>query len=145
MTSFYNKKWIFSLAIVLYFSIYAASPLFYICSTPKSPEGLLATKADLTYRTGLHIFLCEFICSTFESKRIKEMAKPIAEFLLLKKRAVLSDGEASILIRLADMAQPNERLMFSTDPSISISMLSVYNSYENFQRLFSGLSPPQLA
>ena len=143
MTSCYNRKRIFSLAVVLYFSIYAASPLFYICSTTKSPEGLLATKADSTYRTGLHIYLYEFICSTFESKRIKEMAKPIIGFLLLKKRAILSDDEASTLIRVADLAQLNERLLFSNDPSISISLLQVYKYHENFQRLCSGLSPPQ--
>lgn len=145
MTSSYNRRQIFILAIVLYFSIYATSPLIYICANPKSPEGLLATKTDSAYRTDLHIFLYELICSTLASNRSKEISKPITGVLLLKKRAVLSDDEASTLIRLADMADLNERVMFSNKPSILISVLKVYKSSENFQRLSSGLSPPQRA
>jgi hypothetical protein len=37
----------------------------------------------------------------------------------------------------------NEHLFFLSDPSFSISMLSLCNSYENFPLLFSDLSPPQ--
>jgi len=90
MTSLYNRKKIFSLAIVLYFSISATSPLIYICANPKSPEVLLATKTNSAYRTDLHIILYEIICSTFSSKRSKEISKPITGLLLLKKKAVLS-------------------------------------------------------
>jgi hypothetical protein len=145
MISFFNKKQIFGLALVLYFSIYAASPLLYTGANQKSPEGLRATKTDSAYGTDLHIFLYELICSTFVSKSSKEPSKPIAVILLLKKRAVLSEDKASILIHMADMAMLDTRLMFSADHSFPISIRFVYNAYENLPRLFSGLSPPQLA
>jgi hypothetical protein len=141
----FKKKRIFGLALILYFSIYAASPLLYIDAKQKSPEGLCATKTEATYRTDLHIYLYELICSTFVSKSIKETSKPIAVILLLKKRAVLSEDKASTRIHLADMAMLDTRLMFSTNPSFPISMQVVYNACENFPRLFSGLSPPQPA
>lgn len=141
----FNKKRIFGIALVLYFSIYAASPLLYIDAKQKSPEGLCATKNETADRTGLHIYLYELICSTFVSNSSKETSKPIAVILLLKKRAVLSEDKVSTLIHLADMAMLDTRLMFSTNPSFPISMHVVYNACENFPRLFSGLSPPQPA
>ncbi|MGO9379698.1 MAG: hypothetical protein ACLP29_14290 [Dissulfurispiraceae bacterium] len=145
MISCFKKKQIFGLALVLYFSIYAASPLLYTGVNQKSPEGLRATKTEAAYRTDLHIYLYELICSTFVSKSGKETSNPIAVILLLKTRAVLSEDKASTLIHLADMAMLDTRLMFSNNPSVPISMHGIYNAYENSPRLFSGLSPPQPA
>jgi hypothetical protein len=143
MLAFCNRKQIFSLAIALYFSIYAASPLFYVCAEQRSSEGLHAVGTESAYGTDLHIFLYELIYSTFDSEYSKEKPEPIAGILLRKKRAVLSDDKASNLIRIADIAKLNEHLFFLSDTSFPISMLSVFNSYENFPLLFSGLSPPQ--
>ena len=143
MLAFCNRKRIFSLVIALYFSIYAASPLFYVCAKQRPSEGLHAVGTESAYGTDLHIFLYDLIYSTFDSKYSKEKPEPIAGILLLKKRAVLSDDKASNLICIADIAKLNEHLFFLSDPSFSISMPSLCNSYENFPLLFSGLSPPQ--
>jgi hypothetical protein len=143
MISCFKKKRIFGLALVLYFSIYAASPLLYAGANQKTPEGIRATKTDSVYGSDLHIYLYELIYSTFASKSSKETSKPIAAILLLKKRAVLSEDKASTLIHLADLAMLDVRLIFPTNPSFPVSMHVVYNAYENFPRLFSGLSPPQ--
>jgi hypothetical protein len=145
MISCFKKKRIFGLALVLYFSIYAASPLLYAGANQKTPEGIRATKTDFVYGSDLHIYIYELIYSTFASKSSKETSKPIAAILHLKKRAVLSEDKASILIHLADVAMLDVRLIFPTNPSFPVSMHVVYNAYENFPRLFSGLSPPQPA
>ena len=143
MLAFCNRKRIFSLAIVLYFSIYAASPLFYVCAKQRPSEGLHAVGTESAYRTDVHIFLYDLIYSTFDSKYSKKNPEPIAGILLLKKRAVLSDDKALNNICIADIARLNEHLFFLSDPSFSISMLSPCNTYKNFPLLFSGLSPPQ--
>ena len=143
MLAFCDRKRIFSLAIVLYFSIYAASPLFYVYTKQRPSEGLYAVGTESAYGTNLHIFLYDLIYSTFNSKYSKENPEPIAGILLLKKRAVLSDDKASNRICIADIAKLNEHLLSLSDPSFSISVLSVCKSCENFQLLFSGLSPPQ--
>ena len=143
MLAFCNRKRIFSLAIVIYFSIYAASPLFYVSAKQRPSEDLHAVGTESSYGTDLHIFLYDLIYSTFDSKCSKEKPEPIAGILLLKKRAVLADDRASTLICIADIANLNEHLFFLSDPSFSISMPPLCNSYENFPLLFSGLSPPQ--
>ncbi len=142
MPSFCNRKRILSLAIVLYFSIYAASPLLCVYAI-RSSESLHAAGTGSAYRTDSHIFLYELICLTLESKHSKEKPQPIAGVLLLKKRAILSDDKVSNLIRLADIAKLNEHLTFFSDPSLSLSRLSTFSSYDNYPLLFSGLSPPQ--
>jgi hypothetical protein len=145
MISLCNRKKVFSLTVVIYFSIYAASPLIYICAKQKTSECFSATKDYCKYGPDLHIFIYEFICSIDASKSCHETSNPITGILLLKKRTVLSEDKASTLINLSNMAELKDILMVSSDPSFALSMSSIDNSYENSPKLFSGLSPPRTA
>ena len=145
MISFCNRKKIFGLTVVIYFSIYAVSPLIYICAKQKTPECFSAAKDDCKYGPDLHIFICEFICSIVASKSCHETSNPITGILLLKKRAVLSEDKASTLIHLSNMAELNDMVMVLSDPSFALSVSSIDISCENAPKLFSGLSPPRTA
>ncbi len=145
MMSSCNRKKIFNLAVVIYFSIYAVSPLIYICAKQKTPECFSAIKTDCKYGPDLHIFLYEFICSIVASKSCHETSNPISGILLLKKRTVLSEDKASTLIHLSNMAELNDMVMGLSDPSFALSVSSIDNSCENAPKLFSGLSPPRTA
>src|SRR5664279_3200878 len=128
MISFCNRKKIFGLTVVIYFSIYAVSPLIYICAKQKTPECFSATKDDCKYGPDLHIFLFEFICSIAASKSCHETSNPIHGILLLKKRTVLSEDKASTLIHLSNMAELNDMVMVPSDPSFALYMSSIDNS-----------------
>lgn len=140
---FYNKKQqIFSLAVVIYFFIYASSPLLYTSDKRGQAQSRSATKKAAALSADLHIFIYDLIFSTLTSERGKETSGPISGFLSLKKRAILSDDSASTLTRLNDEAELNEHLTFSTDFSSSISTVSADNSCENFPRSFQGCHRP---
>ena len=145
MISLCNRKKVFSLTVVIYFSIYAASPLIYICAKQKTTECFSATNTDCKYGPDLHIFLYEFVCSIVTSKSCHETSNPITGILLLKKRTVLSEDKASTLIHLSNMAELNDMMIGLSDPSFALSVSSIDNSCENAPKLFSGLSPPRTA
>ena len=146
MISFWNRKLLLSLAFVLYFSIYAISPLLCNGAKQNSPQDFPATKNSSAYRADLHIFIYDLICSTFLSKNRNETPKPfLGGILFLKKRAVLSDDKVSNLIRLSDIVVLDDQLLFPSNPPISIAILLQHHASDNFLNQFSGLSPPQAA
>jgi len=138
-----EKKRILGLAMVLYFTVYASSPLIYIDKKHNSSLLPNTQRSTSSYSTDLRIFLYELICSTLSSGVSTETQKPIAGILLLKKRAVLSEDKVSTLFRLVDISNLDEYLPFYSGSIKEVAINSLDHKNENCARIYSGLSPPQ--
>lgn len=131
-----------SLAFLIYFSIYASSPLLYTYDRNAILAARCAADASASYCKGLHIYLYELICSNFLERTAND-PRPAAAIFLLKKRAVLSDYDPHKLLRAEEASfQSSHNPLSEGLFSRPVCSISIQESTGDFERLHSGLSPP---
>ncbi len=88
-----NKHSAVGYLLLIYFVIYAISPLSY--TTNKTAEGICAAKRPSDSETNLNIFLLEVICSKMDAKNT-DHASSTGRVLTKKIRAILPEDANSI-------------------------------------------------
>ncbi|HTZ18595.1 MAG TPA: hypothetical protein VMB78_09175 [Dissulfurispiraceae bacterium] len=145
MKSFFDRKRIVSFVFLLYFSVYAASPICSFIDKRASLRGCGEAESPADYSRDFHIYLYDLICSNLFDWNNAGAQKTASGVILLKKRAVLSD-ETAKLIRLSDVLSENDNPpLFSTGIAGPLHYLSPAGSPWIFSGLYSGLSPPRAA
>lgn len=145
MKTFFDRKRILSLVFFLYFSVYAASPLFSFSEGQMQLRGPDDPGFPSAYSKNFHIYLYDLLCSNLFRKNKADFPRSASGVILLKKRAVLSD-ETAKLIRLSDVLSQNNSPLFICDDAETqlLSLPRAVNKTVFLNRYF-GLSPPQAA
>jgi hypothetical protein len=143
MKSFFDRKRILSLVFLLYFSVYASSPLLSFRDGQMSLRGCDEADSPSGYSKNFHIYLYDLICSNLFPRNNAGVPKAAAGVILLKKRAVLSD-ETAKLIRLSDASgQDNNPPFLNYYVTVLLpSRPSIISAWIP-SNLYPGLSPPQ--
>ncbi len=145
MKTLFDRKRILGLVFFLYFSVYAASPLFSFSEGQMSLRGSDDPGFPSAYSKNFHIYLYDLLCSNLFPKKKADFPRSPSGVILLKKRAVLSD-ETAKLIRLSDVSSQNNSPLFIRDNAVT-HLLSLPRAVNKtiFLNLYYGLSPPQAA
>ena len=131
-----------TLAFIVYFSLYVASPLFSPCNYEKKTRTAYAANTGTAFSIDLHIFLYDLIFSMLHSPEHEAASKPLTGVLLLKKRALLPDKYPIKLVRLSYVLVPHAESMSSITRHVDVLFPSLLYSYF-VHYVYSGLSPPQ--
>jgi len=142
MNSFFDSRKFISFVFLLYFSVYASSPLYSFTHNSESLRGPGGAESTAACSRDLHIYLYDLICHRLFPENDTNAPKTASGVILLKKRAVVSN-ETAKLIHLSDVLSHNNiPSFFCGDLAASVQFPSSTASPWKFSELYSGLSPP---
>lgn len=131
------------MALVIYFTIYALVPSLLASSKAFAPTGVLSAKNQTAQKTGIQLCNNRHKCLSIISNN---SARPhgVTTIVLLNKRALLNENNASNLYDMMDIALQHK----SVNQHVAHDGIAWHdaqiNRSQQFQLLFSGLSPPCL-
>ncbi len=138
-----NKRFILSSLFLVYYVVYAISPLCYTCSVKRIVDGLDGASGMPASLHNLHIFLVEVICAKVDSINENDHANSTVRVLISKKRAVLPEN-AGVKYAPSENLCLLEHIASSFDSSPSRLPVSsgIGSSIGEFDPLHSGPAPP---
>lgn len=100
-----NKQPILGYLFLIYYVVYAVSPLSYTYTVKRIVEGISTANGTSGPQKRLNIFLLELICSKLDSKKDLDQNNATDRVLIRKSRAILPES-ASVKLT------PSENLLF---------------------------------
>ena len=138
-----NKQVILSSLFLIYYVVYAISPLSYTFSVKKIVDRIGAAKGITASLNNLNILLLETICAKIDPKKETDHANSTARVLIRKTRAILPENINSRVAPLGTHTLFEDVCSLSDN---SVSGRLVYSRQQKsgwqFNALHSGLSPP---
>ena len=138
-----NKQVILSSLFLIYYVVYAISPLSYTFSVKKIVDRIGEANEMSASLNNLNIFLLEVLCSKIDSTKKIDDTDSTVMVLIRKSRAILPENADVKFAPLENLLlfghitpfidNPSSRLLVSSDKG---------NSIWGFNPLHSGLSPP---
>jgi hypothetical protein len=129
--------------LLIYFAIYATSPLSYSFAVSKISERVYPAKGKTDLGKNFSIFLLEVICARIDAKKDIDQANSGVKVLIRKARAILPETADSTF------APSGILTLFTFLSSLSDNSSSRLSAYSNGQHFacdvdtrHSGLSPP---
>ena len=138
-----NKQAIISCLFLIYYIVYAISPLSYTYSVKTIVKGISAEKGTPYPQKRLNIFLLELICSKIDANKDVDQNNATDRVLIRKTRAILPENTNSRVAPVGTLTL-FEGFCLLSDNSVSGSLASSnqQKSRWQFNALHSGLSPP---
>ena len=143
MTNLYKKKYILTPGFILYFFIYAISPLSHSLSTKNIIGTFPARDGAPGLSTSVNIFVWELICSKLSSGNTASSSDSNDRILFRKARAILPP-DTNIKIAHLESVSVVESKFICFDHSLSRLAIPVdrRSPLQDYRPLHSGLSPP---
>ncbi len=142
MNNFLNKKRFTNFFFLLYFLVYAITPLSYSFINKSSGNSLLDKSQYNT--TNFHLYTLDVICSYISNLSSAQSNDFSSQFILLrKKRAILPEEDLQKSLKPVHCAVINNDGIFFESPVLSSFVLNKETKpSKSFSSSFSGLSPP---
>ena len=138
-----NKQVILSSLFIIYYVVYAVSPLSYTYTVKRIVEGISAANRTTGPQKKLSIFLLELVYSGINAKKDVDQNSSTERVLIRKTRAILPENTNSRFAPLGTHALFEDVCSLSDN---SVSGRLVYSNQQKsgwqFNALHSGLSPP---
>jgi hypothetical protein len=138
-----DKQGIISSLLLIYFVVYAISPLSYTYSIKKIVDKIGDTNGMSASLKNLNIFLLDVICAKIDSPKNIDHADSTVRVLFRKARAILPENANE------RFAPPKTLLLFGhIKPFYGNSLAKLFvsfdrvNSIQGFNPLHSGPAPP---
>ncbi len=87
-----NKHSVLCCLLLVYFVVYAVSPLSYTYTAGKIVDKICGTNGSSAFAETLNIFLLEVICAKIEAKNDADQTNSTARVLIRKARAILPEN-----------------------------------------------------
>ena len=138
-----NKQTIICCLFLIYYIVYAISPLSSTYTYKNIVEGISTANGTADPQKRLNIFLLELIYSRIDAKKDADQNNETERVLIRKARAILPENANSRFAPLVTLAL-FEGLNLLSDNSVSGSLVSSNQQKPKWQfnTLHSGLSPP---
>lgn len=143
-TNFIKNKQVFlSSLLLVYYVVYAISPLSYSFSVKKIVDRIgVANRMNASFNN-LNILLLEVICSKIDPKKESDHTNSTVRVLIRKTRAILPDNFNLRLAPLGNLTLFEDFcLLFDNFSSRRLFSSKQQKSRWQFNPLHSGLSPP---
>jgi hypothetical protein len=138
-----NEYSVLGCLLLVYFVIYAISPLSYTYTVSKIAERVCAAKGKTDLEKNFSIFLLEAICARIDAKKNIDQANSGVKVLVRKARAILPENASLTFAPLGILP------LFAHICSLSDNSSSRLSAFSNGQHSVcevdtqhSGLSPP---
>jgi hypothetical protein len=137
----YNKKNVFSIIFLLYFVLFAISPLYCSYSAKKiayliSPNNTSCTKENI------NIFFGEPVCNKFSKKDISHSNATVT-ILLIKSRAILPEDTSTGVAHFEGISAAESCIVPVAYPISKLAILfDGQDPLQDHRPLQSGPSPP---
>jgi hypothetical protein len=139
----YNKKYIFSTIFLLYFIVFAISPLSYSYTARKMARNFSAPDKVFCLSKGIDIFFWELICKKLVSKNDISHSDSPATIFFRKARAILSEDITTKIVHFEDVSVAKSYVAPVAYPLSKLAIL--FDGQDPLQKhrpLLSGPSPP---
>lgn len=138
-----NKQVILSSLLLIYYVVYAISPLSYTFSVKKIVDRIGAANRMSVSFNNLNILLLEVICAKIDPTKDIDLAKSTVRILIRKTRAILPETVNLRLSPLGNLTLLKDFcLLFDNFSSSRLFSSKQQKARCQFNPLHSGLSPP---
>jgi hypothetical protein len=138
-----TKYSVLGFLLLIYFVIYATSPLSYTFAAGKVAEKVCTANGKTALGNNFNIFLLELVCARIDAKKNTDLPNSGLRVLIRKARATLPENAASMFAPLGVLTS---FAYISSFPYNSSSRLPAYSSGQRpvcqGATQHSGLSPP---
>lgn len=138
-----NKRSVLCSLLLVYFVLYAVSPLSYTYTAGKIVDKICGTNGPSAFAENLNIFLLEVICAKIDAKKDADQTNSTVRVLISKARAILPE---STNLRSSPLDSVSLSEYVTSCRYNFLSGIVAYSSEQHptceFNPLHSGSAPP---